>query len=66
MLIKKEHGRFTQNLWAIPGEFQHAIVIADIDKWKKIKKGRMVVKKMFAERQNISLLRDLKIRKLFE
>ena len=36
MLIKKEHRRFIKNVTAKPGEFQHALVIADIDK-KKIK-----------------------------
>ena len=37
VLIKNEHRRFMQNVKAIPGDFQHAIVIADIDK-KKIRK----------------------------
>ena len=36
MLIKEEHRRFMQNVKAISGEFQHALVIADINK-KKIK-----------------------------
>ena len=31
VLIKKEHQRFVQNVKAIPGEFQHSLVIADID-----------------------------------
>ena len=51
-----------RNVRAIPGEFQHALVIADIDK-KKI--GR-VVRKTCAERRRISLLEDVKIRKQFE
>ena len=46
---------------AIPGEFQHKLVIADVDK-KKITK---VVKKTCAERRKISLLRDVKIMKRF-
>ena len=44
---------------AIPGEFQHALVIADIDK----KKIRKVVKRTCAERRKISLLKDVKINK---
>ena len=47
VLIKKEHRRSIQNVKAILGEFQYAIVIADIDK----KKIRKVVKKTFAERR---------------
>ena len=47
---------------AIPSEFQHALVIADIDK----KKIMTVVRKTCAERRNISLLKDVNIRKLFE
>ena len=35
VLIKKEHRRFYQNVRAIPGEFQHALVIADMDKRNK-------------------------------
>ena len=44
---------------AIPGEFQHALVIADIDK----KEIRIVVKKACAERRKISLLKDVKSKK---
>ena len=44
---------------AIPGEFQHTLVIADMDK----RKIRKVVRKTCAERRNISLLKDVKIRK---
>ena len=47
---------------AILGEFQHALVIADIDK----RKIRKVVKKTCAERRKITLLIDVKIRKRFE
>ena len=47
MLIKKEHRRrFIKNVMAIRGEFQHALVIADIDK----KKIDNVVRKTCAER----------------
>ena len=31
VLIKKEHRWFIQNVKAIPGEFQHAFVISDMD-----------------------------------
>ena len=51
-----------QNVKAIPGEFQHALVIADIDK-KRIWK---VVRKTCAKRGRITLLKDVKIRKRFE
>ena len=47
---------------AIPGKFQHALVIADIDK----RKVRKVVRKTCAKRGKITLLRDVKIRKRFE
>ena len=47
---------------AIPGEFQHALVMADIDK----RKIRKVVRKTCTERRKISLLKDVKIRKRFE
>ena len=46
----------------IPGEFQHALVIADIDKMKI----RNVVRKTFTERRKITLLKDVKIKKPFE
>ena len=46
----------------IPGEFQHALVIADIDK----RKIRKVVRKICAERRKITLQKDLKIGKQFE
>ena len=42
----------------IPGEFQYAIVIADIDK----RKIRIVVRKTCAERRKITLQKDVKIR----
>ena len=59
VLIKKEHRWFIQNVKAIPGEFQHALVMADIDK----RKIRKVVRKTCAERIKITLLKDVKIRK---
>ena len=45
-----------------PGEVQHALVIADIDK----REIRKVVRKKFPERRKIILLKDVKIRKRFE
>ena len=45
MQIKNELPRFMQNVKAIPVEFQHALVIADIDK----RKIRKVLKKACAE-----------------
>ena len=36
VLTKKEHRRFIQNLKALPVEFEHALVVAVIDK-KKIR-----------------------------
>ena len=45
-----------------PWEFQHSLVIADIDR----KKIRNVVKRTCAERRKMSLLKDVKIRKRFE
>ena len=59
VLIKKEHIQFIQNVKAISGEFQLAIVIADIEKMKI----RKVVRKTCAERRKITLLKDVKIRK---
>ena len=47
---------------AIPGEFQHALVIADIDK----RKIRKVERKTCAERRKITLLKDVKIKKGIE
>ena len=47
---------------AIPGECQHALVIAYIDK----RKIRKVVRKTPTERRKTTLLKDLKTRKLFE
>ena len=54
MLIKKEHRLSMQNVNAIPGEFQHSLVIADIDK----RKVRNVVRKICTERRKISLVND--------
>ena len=62
VLIKKEHRRFIRNEKAIPGEFQHALVIADVDK----RKIRKVVRKTCAERRKITLLKDVKIWKRIE
>ena len=46
----------------IPGEIQHALVMADIDK----RKIRKVVRKTCAERRKITLLKDVKMMKRFE
>ena len=62
MLIKKQNGQIIRNVKAIPGEFQHALVIADIDK----RKIRKVVRKTCEERRKTSLLKDVKFRKRFE
>ena len=61
-LIKKEHWWSIQNVKANPVEFQHALVVADIDK----KKIRYVVRKTCAEKRKIRLVKDVKIRKQFE
>ena len=50
VLIRKEHQQFIQNMKAIPGEFQHALVKVDTDK----RKIRKVVKKTCAERRKIT------------
>ena len=62
VLIRKDHRRFIRNVKAIPGEFQHALVIADIEK----RKIRKVMRNTCAERRKITLLIDGKIRKRFE
>ena len=54
VLTNKEHRQFIQNVKAIPGEFQHALVIADIAK----KKIRKLVRRTCAKRRRISLLRE--------
>ena len=46
----------------ISGEFQHSLVVPDID----TKKISNVVRKTCAERQRITLLKDVKIRKKFK
>ena len=58
----KEHRRFIQNVKAIHGEFQHVLVIADIDNRKMMK----VMRKTCAERKKITLLKDVKIKKRLE
>ena len=57
VLIKRKHPQFLQNAKAIPGELQHALVVADIDK-RKIKN---VVRKACTDRRKISLMKDVKI-----
>ena len=58
VLTKREHRRLRRNEKAITGMFQHALVIADVEK----KKIRKVVRRICAERREISLLKDVKIR----
>ena len=62
VVIRKEHRRFIRNVNSIPGQFYHALVIADIDK-KKIMK---VVRKKCAERRKITLQNDVKIRRRYQ
>ena len=62
VLIKKEYRQFIQNVKAIPGEFNHALVITVIDK----KKTRKVVRRTCSERRMITLLKDVTIRKRLE
>ena len=62
VLIKKEYRLFVQNVKAIPGVFQHVLVLADIDE----EKIRKVVKKRCSERRKTSLVKDVKIRMRFE
>ena len=45
---------------AIPGEFQHALLVADVDN----EKIRNVVRKTCIERRKICLLKDVKIKKM--
>ena len=62
VLTKKEHGWSMRNVNAIPEEFQHALVIVDMDK----KKIRSVEKKACPERRVIRMLKYVKIMKRFE
>ena len=55
MSIKNEHQSAIQNVKAISGEFQHALVVADID--KKIKN---VLRKTPTDRRKIGLLKDVR------
>ena len=61
-LTKKKHRQSIKNVKAIPGEFQHAIVVVYIDN----KKIRNVLRKTCTWRRMTSLLKDVKIRKRFE
>ena len=47
---------------AIPGEYQHTLVVADIHN----KEIRNVVTKMCTDRENIGLLKDVKIMEKFK
>ena len=57
VLIKKKHRRSMRNATAIPGEYQHALTVAGIDK----KKIRNVVRKICTVRSMIGLQKDVKI-----
>ena len=61
-LMKKEHRRSMRNVMAITGEFQHALVIADIDK----RKIRKIAINTCAERRKICLLKEVVMTKRFE
>ena len=50
VLIRKVHWRFLQNVKTIPGEFQYALVLADIDKKNVI----IVTRKACIERRQVS------------
>ena len=52
-MTKNEHRRYIQNAKAITGEFQYALVVADIDK-KKIRNAEI---KTCTERKKVSLLK---------
>ena len=56
-MLTKKHHRLIQNVKAIPGEFQHALLVANID----TKKIRKVVRKALTEKRKIRLLKDVKI-----
>ena len=62
VLIKKKHPRLIRNVKTILGEFQHALLTANIDK----RKIRKVVRWTFAERRRVGLMKDAKIRMRFE
>ena len=62
MLTKNELWWLTRNAKAIPGQFQHALAVADRDK----KNIRNVKRKICTERRKISLLKDVKNRTRFE
>ena len=58
-LAKKENRWLIKNVKSIHREFQHALMVADVDK----KKIRNVVSKTCTDRRKIRLLKDGKIRK---
>ena len=64
VLMIKEHHRFIQNMMTILWEFQHSLVVADIDKTKI----RNVVRKTCAVRRKIGLLKGFeeKVMKLVD
>ena len=50
---KKEHRRFIRNVKAIPGQFQHPLVVANVD----MNKISNAVSRTCTERRTISLLK---------
>ena len=57
VLTKREHRQFIQNVKVVAGEFQHALVLSDIDK----SKISNVVRDICTEIRKIFLLIDVKI-----
>ena len=54
-MINKKELWLILNMKSIPCEFQHALLVADIDK----KKIRSILRKTCAERRKIGLLKDV-------
>ena len=61
VFIKKQHQWPIQNVKVNPGEFQHSLMVAEID--TKIKN---VIRKTCTERRKLNLLKDLNNRKRYE
>ena len=61
-MIIKEYWPFLQTVMAVLGEYQNALVLANVD----TKKIRNVMRKTCAVRRRICLLKDVKTRKRFE
>ena len=54
VLLRQEHRRFLLDVKAVPGEFQHVLVVEDMDK----KRIWDVVRKTYIERRKKNLLKD--------